>query len=1014
MHLDVSDATGDQPAGHALFLADGVSISSELATALSMPEFVLDIEGQWTGDGGLAAFSVNARAVGGTVTPLRVSTAVVAQTAGPDEAYRGVASLEGTAGDASVAVDGIGVSADARGIGFWLAGIDIGEVSALLANGLGRHGHWFESVAAEGRLESIVAHLGARGFAYQARLDGISISNYRGVPEVANGCGLLHGHLRSFRIDFRCEAVRFGLPRYFDGAWDYDVASGDVTFWVRPGYFGVRGDVEIGLGSAAARGGFALTRPRDPFEGRFVLLGLADAVPAEVIKRHLPQELNRDLRSWVQSSLRSGQLNAASTVYHGHTRTRPEIRNRRFEVAGLVVDGRVEYHPDWPAAESLQGSVTITGDEARGRVVEGVVFGGEVRDSDLRVPLHGEYVDIRLDAHAPAGLALDFVRTTPLAEELDFVSSSWHGDGVVGIEGSLRIPIGESGHVDLDLTFDLDDVSLDLADLKLQFAGLNGDARFQSPHYLSNASVEGLLFDFPVHISALASEEANVLDFRGQGAVADVHRILDTHGFPVAAGVFGFRARFWAFFDASRVPELSIESDGVGVAISLPPPLHKPAAEPRRLDVDLTFNDDHTRAEVRGQTFTGWFDSHEGALIRGAIGIGVPLGRPDYASSDVRLSGHLQTMRLEGDVSEMTPETVPWRLDGLSVGTVWLGDIELTDVSLNGVGGRDEAAIGIDSNEARGTLVMNGEEPILVALDELRFSDEETDDDLLDVSVFDHVPAADVTIARTLVGDDHYGAWAFGIRPEDGTIRLTGLVGDIKGMHIEATDDLVWVAATDRSHFKGWLTADDLAHVLPQWGYAASLESTHVDIETAVEWPGSPVNFELGDLTGNMRVAIDTGRFLDIDDAAGAKILSLLNFANIVRFPDMFDTGIVFDRVSGSGELDAGVLSFTDPMEIHGPGSDFRINGTVDLGDGTLDNEMIVTLPLSSNLPWYAWLATAEPVTAVGVLVGREIFKEQIRTLSSARYRITGTIEDPNLEFVDIFRSEMDRPGEQE
>ena len=302
--------------------------------------------------------------------------------------------------------------------------------------------------------------------------------------------------------------------------------------------------------------------------------------------------------------------------------------------------------------------------------------------------------------------------------------------------------------------------------------------------------------------------------------------------------------------------------------------MHKPAAEPRRLDVDLTFNDDHTRAEVRGQTFTGWFDAYDGALVRGAIGIGVPLGRPDYSSSDVRLSGHLHTMRLEGDVSGLTPETVPWRLDGLSVGTVWLGGIELTDVSVNGVGGRDEAAIGIDSNEARGTLVMNGEDPILVALDELRFSDEETDGDLLDTSVFDHVPAADVTIASTLVGDDHYGAWAFGIRPEDGVIRLTGLVGDIKGMHIEATDDLVWVAATDRSHFKGWLTAGDLTHVLPQWGYAASLESADVDIETAVEWPGSPVNFELGDLTGSMRMAIDTGRFLDIDDAAGAKRFS--------------------------------------------------------------------------------------------------------------------------------------------
>lgn len=168
-----------------------------------------------------------------------------------------------------------------------------------------------------------------------------------------------------------------------------------------------------------------------------------------------------------------------------------------------------------------------------------------------------------------------------------------------------------------------------------------------------------------------------------------------------------------------------------------------------------------------------------------------------------------------------------------------------------------------------------------------------------------------------------------------------------------------------------------------------------------------------------MRMAIHTGRFLDVEEATGARILSLLDFANIARrlkldFSDVFDRGIGFDYVSASGELDEGVLSFTEPMDIHAPGSDFRISGTVDLADGVLNNEMIVTLPLSSNLPWYTWLVTAEPVTAVGVLVGREIFKEQIRTLSSARYRITGTIEEPNLEFVDIFRSDMEHPGEVE
>ena len=1019
--LDLTDLRGARPVGHAQVLGDSVLLSGDLARALAVPELLLGIEARWSGDDSRAAFVADMRASVGTTKPAHVSAGVVARATGDDAAYHGIASMRATAGDASLALQRLGVRADAQGVGLWFANIDVADLNGWLANASATHGHWFEGVAATGTVEWARAHVGARGLAYEARLHGISMSNYRGVPELANGCGHLRGHRRSMRIDFRCEAMRLGLPRYFEDSWDYDAASGAVTLWFEPGYFGVTGEVELALGGAALRGGFGLTRPRDPFEGRFAFLGLADGVDVGFIQRHVPQELDGDLKRWLQSSLKAGSLNAASAVYHGHTQTRPGLPNRRFEIAGVLADGEIDYHAQWPPAEALQGSITITGEEARARVVEGVLFGAQVRDTDIRVPVTGGYVDIAMHAQAGVTSVLEFVRNTPLADELDFVDESWRGAGALGIEGSLRIPINdEFNAVDLDLAFDLQDASLDLVDLRLHFSDLTGSTRFQSPHRLHAQAVAGSLFGFPVHISVTASEQANVVDLRGRGAVADIYRVLDTPELPMAAGVFGFDARLWAFFDASRALELSISSDMLGVAVSLPPPLHKAGGEERRFDIDLVFDDDQIRGDVRGQTFTGWFHASNGVLARGAIGIGVPPAAPEFSSSEIRLSGRLGTIRLQGDASGLLPEAVQWRLDDLWLESVGVGEIELTDVVLNGVAGMDQAAIGIDSNEARGTLVLNGEDPLLIALDEIRLSPAESDGDPLDVSVFEHVPAADVTIGSIMVGGDDYGAWTFGIRPNDGVIRLAGLVGDIKGIRIQASDDFVWAAETDISHFEGQLAAGDLARVLPQWGYAPNVESTRVDIQAVVRWPGSPLNYELGDLSGSVQVAIDAGRFVDIDHGAGANILALLNFAKVARrlrldFSDVVDRGVDFDRVRANGELDAGVLSFTEPMEIHGPGSDFRINGTVDLGDGTLNNEMVVTLPLSSSLPWYAaWLAATEPVTAVGVMVGREIFKEQLRTLSSAKYRITGTIEEPNPEFVDIFRSDMEHPGEAE
>ena len=93
---------------------------------------------------------------------------------------------------------------------------------------------------------------------------------------------------------------------------------------------------------------------------------------------------------------------------------------------------------------------------------------------------------------------------------------------------------------------------------------------------------------------------------------------------------------------------------------------------------------------------------------------------------------------------------------------------------------------------------------------------------------------------------------------------------------------------------------------------------------------------------------------------------------------------------------------------MEGNGLLFRVNGTVDLTDGRLDNELVVTLPVSDSLPWYAaYVAIANPVAGVGVLLGRRIFGDQIENLSSGKYQISGTLKDPQAEFVSIFTSDM-------
>ncbi|MDA1075634.1 MAG: hypothetical protein O3A63_12870, partial [Proteobacteria bacterium] len=75
-----------------------------------------------------------------------------------------------------------------------------------------------------------------------------------------------------------------------------------------------------------------------------------------------------------------------------------------------------------------------------------------------------------------------------------------------------------------------------------------------------------------------------------------------------------------------------------------------------------------------------------------------------------------------------------------------------------------------------------------------------------------------------------------------------------------------------------------------------------------------------------------------------------------------------------------------------------------------LNNEMIITLPVSRGLPWYAaWAAfAANPLIGVGVLVGERVLRGQLEQFSSARYTIKGSLNEPELKLVSIFDNTME------
>ena len=154
---------------------------------------------------------------------------------------------------------------------------------------------------------------------------------------------------------------------------------------------------------------------------------------------------------------------------------------------------------------------------------------------------------------------------------------------------------------------------------------------------------------------------------------------------------------------------------------------------------------------------------------------------------------------------------------------------------------------------------------------------------------------------------------------------------------------------------------------------------------------------------------------------AGLRVVSLLNITALTKritfdFSDVVGEGISFEEAFGDIQLEDQTLSFTKNLIIKSTSSRYELGGEVDLNGNTLDAQMIVTLPVSDSLPWYAaYLALANPLAGLGLAVGERVFRKPIEQMSSAKFVVSGALDDPEVRFTELFNKdikEADAAGE--
>lgn len=774
--------------------------------------------------------------------------------------------------------------------------------------------------------------------------------------------------------------------------------------------------------------------------GRFRMLARPGETPLMDIKAtarvsdvsavslYLPKErMTPRALEWLDRALPRGVVTDAAVQITGPVRGFPYREGGGRFVASAQAEGvTLDYAPGWVPLTGVSGRVDFTGTSMRVTEASGKAGGLSFSNGRAEIADWKESeVVVRASAAGDAGAVHAFFTASPVAANLGSIFPLLSGSGPLQGDLAMYLPVKQFDRRSVVVHGRAQGVTLALAGFAEPASGIKGefwvrDREFHAPG-LSAAFMGGTATASVTSSTTPGGEVATRVEARGTVEGGRLPRVVRLPSNAGLAGQVPWQGTWWLTRPADAAGRVRhrvrLDSDLDGLASALPAPLAKRADERRPLSVELETAADEAlllRTSL-GRNLRGLFeirrDEAGWRLARGALRLG---GR-DVAALPVApglsIDGRVPFLSL----SEIT--ALRWDTPGrqrledlLSSVSLEVGRLEVLGYEFDGVAGRLRPGyrtwdVEIDAPAARGRLAIPyefpGDAPLVADLDVLRVAPrvreggEDTDPRRLPAMRFD---------IRDLVFLD----WKLGhlsARLDQSGEGLELERFELRHADFTARGEGSWRGTANESHSTLEFEVDstDVAGFLEAMALAPVVEAREGTLSASVDWPGAPDAQLLQRISGTARVKISGGRVLSVEPGAG-RILGLMSLSHLGKrlaldFDDLTGQGLAFDTVKGDFTLASGV-AFTDNLTLRGAAAEVGIAGRTSLRDRSYDQTAVVTGDLGASLG-VAGVIAGGPAVGAALLLFSQIFKEPLKGVARAYYRITGPWDEPLVRKID-------------
>jgi uncharacterized protein (TIGR02099 family) len=880
-------------------------------------------------------------------------------------------------------------------------------------------------------------------FTVLADFGNLELSLAGAVPGLSGLKGLLQFGFGAGYLDFDAMNAQIQFGSLYDFPWSLDAIRGRIAYRsAEDGFALTSGKLVARVDGLVAEGKLHMNLAQDRRLRTWGLVLGAKDFELDAVLPFIPNTVPKTATGWLNENLLAGRSSTTGLFVHGSLDRISPKDEKQYGVQIALENGVIQYDPDWPVASATVGQIDVSnkgifGEQLVTRLYETAASGVSLAMPFTEAGLLTEVV-VQGQVQGPVSDLIRFFQETPLQGQVKGVADSWTGKGralgsakvTVPLDGTIRAPDVSAGLWLDQAEIELKDIGLNLTDLRGQFdyetkTGLSAkQIQFAVLGGSSNASISSELF---------GNGGVTLIALEGVVDMAPVTEWLDLTLLHLTQGATNYQGSLSVPYGGREdQPIFEFASDLRGITIDMPEPIGKVVADARRpLWVAQSFDTTGSELAFELDQSAGGILRLTGDEVQGGI---IEIGRyePKAAAFDaIRITGALPYASLE------EWDGFLFQLDALSKGDVAeafrarLDSVEVRAAEFDLFGyGLDDVVLGLypDAGSWRMTLLnsevdgmvrLNDDPdvPLEIVLDNLNLiSEGALGDPLVGLTSEDLLPA-DVLIRSVYWDGEDYGRWQFSVQPNDDVVLVTNLIAQSKGMLIDVKEGLHWYPGGDTpySKFEGLVKVEDMRACLAAWGYASGLEGENFGFQSTFEWPGSPLHIDLDRIRGSVNLTGGQGRIVQAEASSGAlKLLGIFDFAEIAQrfsfdLSRMLSEGHAFNSVSGSFFLEKGLVSIDSPIVVAGAGSQLTLAGEVNLLKETLDNDLIVTLPLNKNLPWYAaYSAVATgPLVGAGVFLAQKVFKKQIDELTSLKYEVSGTFSEPNVQFLSMFDASL-------